>query len=226
MDKDFWRARWAEGRTGWHAGSPNHLLVKHFGRLGCVAGDPVLVPLCGKSHDLDWLASEPRCQPIGVEWAVQAVKEYFSDAPVKVSRESFGAAIELWSACGVDILCADWFSVRSEDLRAVTHGQEIRAWWDRASLIALPPESRQDYVARLAAFVPSGARGLLLSLEYPHGEKQGPPFSVGKEEVAKLFSSNFSIEEIACEDALERDERRRAEGMSRLDERLYLLQRR
>lgn len=226
MEKDFWRARWAEGRTGWHAGSPNRFLVEHFARLGCAPGDPVLVPLCGRSLDLSWLADQAGCRPLGVEWAEQAVADYFLETSGAVERKPVSDEVELWQSPGVSILRADWFAVSLQQMTAATGGAEIRAWWDRASLIALPPDLREPYVAHLAWLLPSGARGLLLSLEYPSGEKQGPPFSVEPEEVRRLFEAEFLVEELACEDSLARDLRRQAQGMTRLDERLYLLQRR
>ena len=50
IDVDFWIARWAEGRIGFHEGRPNTFLTHHVARLG--SHRRVLVPLCGKSEDL------------------------------------------------------------------------------------------------------------------------------------------------------------------------------
>jgi thiopurine S-methyltransferase len=226
MEQDFWTERWAEGQTGWHAGSPNRFLVEYFDRLHCATGDSVLVPLCGKSLDLGWLAAEASCRPVGVEWAEQAVAEYFADASEAVVCKPLSSEVEQWQSQGVALLRADWFAVQREHLSAATGMTETRAWWDRASLIALPPDLRVAYVAHLASLLPQGARGLLLSLEYPPEEKQGPPFSVDPDEVRRLFEADFSIEELVCEDSLARDPLRLAQGMTRLDERLYLLQKR
>ena len=59
--------------------------------------------------------------------------------------------------------------------------------YDRAAFIALPPAMRQRYVLQLKALF-SSATLLLISLEYPEGEKQGPPFAVFPDEIAALFS--------------------------------------
>lgn len=69
---------------------------------------------------------------------------------------------------------------------------EIEAFYDRASLIALPKPTRQRYAFHLAQLVPPGARGLLVSLTRGD-EKAGPPYSVSNNEVEQLFSPNFRL---------------------------------
>ena len=71
-----WLKRWREGRTGFHEGRPNDLLVHHAARLaGCRR---VLVPLCGKSEDLAFLAARGH-DVVGVELAEQAVQAFFAE---------------------------------------------------------------------------------------------------------------------------------------------------
>lgn len=224
MEQRFWTDRWAEGQTGWHASRPNPFLVKHLPRLGCASGEPILVPLCGKTLDLSWLEQHAGLRPIGVEWAEHAVEEFFREHELAPTRSRLAEGVEHWEAAGIEILCADWFQITSDLLNEVAGGP-VRAWWDRASLIALPPELRERYARHLAKLLPSGARGLLLSLEYPPEEKQGPPFSVDPPEVRRLFAGDFVLEELEWEDALPRDPRRQAQGMTRLHERLYRLER-
>ena len=57
MDADFWQQRWREGRTGFHQDRPTPLLAQYWDAIGVAAGARVLVPLCGKSLDLAWLAA-------------------------------------------------------------------------------------------------------------------------------------------------------------------------
>lgn len=230
MDYEFWKKRWAEGQTGWHAKHPNEFLVAQLGQLGCQPGDPVLVPLSGKTLDLDWLENQAGLRPVGVEWSEQAVVETFEHLGVRPKRTRLSAAVELWQAGGTAVFCADWFAIEASHLVAAAASTgalaPIRAWWDRASLIALPIELRRAYAEHLAALLPAGARGLLLSLEYPSGELAGPPFSVDPAEVRHLFEAAFEIQELASKDALVNDPRRQAQGVTRLDERLYGLMRR
>jgi thiopurine S-methyltransferase len=60
--------------------------------------------------------------------------------------------------------------------------------WDRAALVALPPEMRQAYVPVLRSLAHPGARVLQNAFTYDPGQYQGPPFSVSGSEVATLYS--------------------------------------
>ena len=50
--------------------------------------------------------------------------------------------------------------------------------YDRASLIALPPEMRERYARHLAGILPPATQILLITLDYPQPEMPGPPFAV------------------------------------------------
>ena len=58
--------------------------------------------------------------------------------------------------------------------------------YDRAALIALPPEMRSRYVAHLRSLVRPGGRVLLVTLDFDAAG--GPPFSVTEEEVRTLYA--------------------------------------
>ncbi len=64
----------------------------------------------------------------------------------------------------------------------------IDALYDRAALVALPPELRPRYVAHLRGLVAPGTPGLLVTLEYPQEVMDGPPFAVLADEVARLYA--------------------------------------
>jgi hypothetical protein len=55
MEPGFWRARWSEGRIGFHEGTSNAHLRKNVDVLA--GARRVLVPLCGKAEDLAVLAA-------------------------------------------------------------------------------------------------------------------------------------------------------------------------
>ena len=99
----------------------------------------------------------------------------------------------------------------------------IDAVYDRASLIALPPEMRAAYVKRLTALLAAGTPTLLLSLDYPQQEMSGPPFSVAREEIEKLYGAHYEIEPVHSTDCLAREPKFRDRGLSRLDEQVYVL---
>lgn len=227
MEQDFWTERWAEGQTGWHAAQPNPFLLGHLDQLACQPDDAVLVPLSGKSLDLAWLSREAGLRAVGVEWAEKAVAETFVEAGLQPERRLLAEGVELWWAAGVAVLCADWFAVTRPHLDAACEAagaaRALQAWWDRAALIALPPEVRPHYVEHLFGLLPPSARGLLLTVEYPDGQLQGPPFSVESTEVHRHFDSACEVREAALEDALANSPKRQAQGVTRFDERLYVL---
>jgi len=57
METEFWLDKWDAPKRGWSQQKVNSRLVKHWPSLGFEAGDPVLVPLCGDSVDIDWLVA-------------------------------------------------------------------------------------------------------------------------------------------------------------------------
>ena len=97
--------------------------------------------------------------------------------------------------------------------------------FDRAALIALPPDMRVRYARDVYSKLPPGCRGFLITLEYPQAEREGPPFSVPEEEVRALYARDWDIE------LLERrpippDHPGFVAGVSKLDTAAYALQRR
>ena len=53
----FWHTRWAN-QIGFHLDEINPYLMRHLSRLRLQAGERILVPLCGKTLDLAWLAAQ------------------------------------------------------------------------------------------------------------------------------------------------------------------------
>ncbi|MDP6963217.1 MAG: thiopurine S-methyltransferase, partial [Planctomycetota bacterium] len=66
MNTKYWKQRWADGRTGWHRDDVNPHLIEYWSRLGVASSSKVLVPLCGQSLDLHWLADQGH-EVVGVE---------------------------------------------------------------------------------------------------------------------------------------------------------------
>ena len=106
----------------------------------------------------------------------------------------------------------------------MTHIPHIDAVYDRASLIAMPADMRPAYADRLTSLIPAGTRSLLVTLDYPQEEMDGPPFSVTPDEVRQLFSSRYSIEPLHSEDCLVNEPHFKDKGLTRLDEHVFMLQ--
>jgi len=167
-----WLSRWQEGRTGWHEVDGNAALREFWPSLQ--SGARVLVPLCGKSADLLWLAQEGLAVT-GVELSEIAVRAFFEEAGLEFEARPVDGLI--WYRCRephISLVCGDFFQFRDEPFDAL---------YDRASLIALPPETRPAYVRHMKSLLKADARQVLLTLEYDQSQVAGPPFSVLPDEV-------------------------------------------
>ena len=98
------------------------------------------------------------------------------------------------------------------------------AAFDRAALVALEPRDRKRYIEKLASLLRPGAKALLVTMEHDVGS--GPPFSVPRDEVERLLSGAFDIEELAHEDALSTSPGLAQKGATRVVERAFALTRR
>jgi thiopurine S-methyltransferase len=62
-------------------------------------------------------------------------------------------------------------------------------------------------------------------MEYPQSQMTGPPFSLGADEIEKLFGRDHAIQELARQDILAGEPRLRARGLKELHEVCYRLTR-
>ncbi len=217
MEPEFWHERWRKGEIGFHQEAPHPALAKHWPSLGAPQGGRVLVPLCGKSHDMHWLARSGH-SVVGVELSPLAVDAFFSEAGLAPTRRA-EAAHEVVTHAPYDLWCGDIFSLRPAQL------PDIAAVYDRASLIALPPAMRSHYAGWLAAAIAPGTPVLLITFAYDQSEMNGPPFSVTDAEVHALFSADFDIDRQAANDVWASEPGLRKRGLTGLTESVYTLRR-
>ena len=217
MDPQFWHDRWQRGDIGFHQTRVNADLDSHWASLECPPGSQVFVPLCGKSGDMRWLRKIGH-RVLGVELVESAVADFFREQELEPLRRSAGR-LECWQAGGYELYVGDLFDLEPATLADV-HGV-----YDRASLVALPPPMRIRYARHLAAILPAGCRVLLLLMDYPPGEKTGPPFAVTEPEVHALFAAEFSVTLLGTRDVLGGQPQLRERGLSRLHEQAFLLAR-
>lgn len=160
------------------------MLRQWISKLNLPAGSRVLVPLCGKTPDLAWLASNG-FEVVGIELSDVAAEDFFAERSVVPTVSALQGATS-YSADGVTIVVGDFFAVGSELVGPVD------AVYDRAALVALPRDMRTSYAAHLVA-VTDGAPQLLVTFEYEQDQLAGPPFSVDGDEVARLYALTFSL---------------------------------
>ncbi len=221
MESDFWHTRWQENRIGFHQSKYNSRLVSLWPTLPLAAGAEVLVPLCGKSLDMLWLHQQG-FKVLGVELSEIAAKAFFDENDLPYQAAMSGN-LQLFTgrgaAAGIRIVAGDMFAM------SAAHTTDVAAVYDRASLVAMPPSMRQDYVKQLAALTPAGAEGILISMNYDPSKMQGPPFSVPDEEVRQLFDPYFTIAEISHSLGPERLGNLKDRGLDTMEERVYQMTR-
>jgi thiopurine S-methyltransferase len=111
----------------------------------------------------------------------------------------------------------DFFDLCREDL------SNVNSVYDRASMVALPPEMRERYTQHLVNILKPGTQILLITFDYPQAEMKGPPFSVSVKDVEALYSSYAEIRMLAQEDVLAQNPRFQQRGVSRMEEHVFLL---
>ena len=214
MEHDFWHERWRNDAIAFHKTDVNHYLEKYVDRLGLAEGDEVLVPLCGKSVDMRWLAGRGY-RVVGVELSDIAVRDFFAEQGIAATTHRDGD-FEVTQGAGIRLLRGDFFDL------ATAHTSQIAAVYDRAALIALPAGMRKRYAEHLLAVVRE-APILLLTLQYPPGDIEGPPFSVDEAEVRALFSGDRRVEHLESLDRLAEERALAERGATRLEEHAFLI---
>ncbi len=215
MEKEFWLERWQKAETGFHQGEINPYLQRHWRDLKLAPGSVVFVPLCGKSQDMMWLRQQGHAV-LGVELSPIAVKDFFRENGMQ-PRELNSGKFDCMEANGIRLLCGDFFDLSRREL------SNISAVFDRASMVALPPAMRERYVQHLVSVLPTGTKILLITFDYPQHEMSGPPFAVTPSEVAALYRNYADVRLLAQNDVLDKNQRFKQRGMTRLVESVFLL---
>ena len=197
MDSKFWQQRWQDGRIGFHKSNVNPQLTEYFSELAVPISGQVLVPLCGKSVDMVWLANEGY-DVVGVELVETAVQAFFVEQKVIPTITEFKSATDnailkryqgQLAGQTITLWAADIFAISAIDIG------EINAVYDRAALIALPATMRTDYsaqIVKLSNHVPQ----LLITLNYDQSKKDGPPFSISQQQLQQYYDTDYKIIEL------------------------------
>lgn len=217
MQPDFWHNRWANQLIGFHQQQVNPYLQQYWPVLGLAPDARVLVPLCGKSLDMAWLAAQGH-GVLGVELSERAVSDFFTEHGLEPQVSQQGE-FRVYRSEGIELWCGDFFALTPADAAGCT------GLYDRAAIIALPAPMRERYVAHLQALLPSPCQGLLITLEYDQAVTEGPPFAVLDDEVQRLLGVHWQVSSLAVDDVLGQSPRFLRAGAERLLERAYRLQR-
>ena len=184
-----WLDRWKKGTTGWHRSDINPQLLENINQLAKTRPQKIFVPLCGASLDMKYLIDQG-FHVVGVELSSIAIDRFFNENKIehKVSKvEDF----VLYQGKNIEIYCGDFFRLKKNYL------YDVSCIYDRAALIALNPDLQKKYVRHLKDILPNSSKILLLTMFYPQNEMEGPPFSVGDDNVEDLFSGSKEIKKIS-----------------------------
>lgn len=176
----------------------------------------VFVPLCGKSVDLAYLSSHPKVSHVvGIDIVRTAAEEFAAEHPELLLEEekvesnddcannvegnvvekecSSQSTISKFNGTSLTFLIGDLFAVPTED--------RFDSIYDRASMIAIHPSLREDYVTLMGKLLQPGGSILLVSLDRretttDEAKKDGPPFSINEHEIRQLYESMSWVESV------------------------------
>jgi thiopurine S-methyltransferase len=215
MELADWGDRWRDGRIAFHQSHVTDLLAEYAEQVwGAGSVGRVLVPLCGKSLDMVFLADRADAV-VGVEYAEQAVKDFFAEQGLAPTTGT-GPPVR-YSADNYTLFVSDFFAVTNEQLGVVD------AVFDRAALVALDADTRAKYANHIQSLVSTGAKTILITFDYDQTQMHGPPFAVSSDEVERLFRGGFAVELLETRDVLEPVFRER--GLNAMTESAFALTR-
>lgn len=210
MDTVFWHEKWQTGQIGFHADVTHPLLARYWVSITGGRGCQVLVPLCGKSLDMLFLARQG-CRVTGIELSPIAIRQFLAENDLHADKSESGG-MPIYSVPGIRLIEGDFFELTQPTLGLVD------VVYDRAALIAMPPALQQRYARQLLALTPAVAPILLITLDYDPTAMSGPPFATPADQVKRLFGARYHIELLESVDALADNPALRSRGLSALTE--------
>ena len=213
MESSFWHKCWERNTLSFHQSDVHPLLTQYLPKLVFPSDTHVFVPLCGKTLDMVYLAQF--MQVSGNEISAIACKDFFIDNDIRYKRQTLGD-FEHFSCQQLSLWQGDFFKLSADIIG------NVDLIYDRAALIALPPKMQQSYANQLKHFFSAHTRLLLVTVEFPEQQLAGPPFSVNKFEVERLFSG-FTVECIATNELKDKYFAQRKLKVDSLHEKLYII---
>ena len=103
--------------------------------------------------------------------------------------------MDVWSGDSIKLIRGDYFAF--DETKA---GRRFDAVFDRASLVAIEPSKRDEYVDIMGELVQPGGKILLVTIEKRAGDDEacqaGPPYSISETDVRKLYEGQDWVESV------------------------------
>lgn len=214
MDSSFWIENWRTGKIGFHQGTVNAALEKHWRPMP--DGTSVLVPLCGKSLDMLWLEKQG-LQVTGIELAEQAILDFCHENALAFSvnhRDTY-TSYRLHNK-NIRLIAGDFFAFADQYT-----DEPFDSLYDRAALVALPIELRKPYVTACQSLLSEPVAGMVITLEYEQELMNGPPYSVSADEAQRLWKGALNC--VAERDILDELGKAKAAGVPGVQEITWVL---
>ncbi len=157
-----WEARYQSGETGWDRGASSPALSAWLTSDGMKAGSRILVPGCGRGHEVVHL-TELGFDVTGIDIAPSAVTHLLQ----QIKDKGLHAAV----------LQADLFQFQPD--------QPFDAVYEQTCLCAIQPEQRKTYERLLHSWIKPD--GTLFALFMQTGAEGGPPFHCDLLAMRQLF---------------------------------------
>ena len=197
--KETWEQDWKTDKPSFHADEVNAMLIKHLGDLTVGRSEVrVLVPLCGKSLDMVWLADQGH-SVFGVELIRKGIEDFFHGNKLIYTEESVTLSAEkqgtVFKATGKNITL---FECSIFDFSFDVSGGQFDCIWDRGSMTAISMMKKgrlQQYTdTMLSCLKPDGR--YLLEFFAPDSSREVPPSQfrfISEDTLIDLFSERCSI---------------------------------
>ena len=196
-----WARRWRN--PAWHLAEPHGALKRYITRFTPPSPSKpsprVLVPLCGATNDLIFLANNG-FTAVGIEYVDDAIHRFYEQNAAATRRAHTTQVAPEITRYSADALPIHIFraDIYDSELTADVIGGHCDHIWDRAALVAVNKADRSKYYRKLFSLIslapPSAAATATTSTTllqnvfvYPQRLMHGPPFSVGDDELTNIL---------------------------------------
>ncbi|XP_062507043.1 probable thiopurine S-methyltransferase isoform X2 [Corticium candelabrum] len=195
MQAEDWERRWELGQDkSWQMPVVHPLLQKHIKELTQGHNNRrILVPLCGRSLDVNWLV-ECGHRVVGVELVEDGVLQLFGqhrwEYEVEEVRGLQGGKRYRRPDGKVEVWNTSFFNL-TKDMIGVFDGI-----WDRGALAASNPKDREKYFRVILNLLDDAGSYMLDSFGYTSEKFHGPPFVFSTEDIEKTLGATFTYKKL------------------------------
>ena len=153
---------------------------------------------------------------IGIDLSVTALHDFCKQQSIDAVCERDGE-LTVFRAPGWTLYAGDFFKLKSAQIGRVSRV------YDRAALIALPPDMRKSYASHLQEILPGGSEIFAITIAYDQEMMKGPPFSVSDNEVLGHYVDAYDVQTLESASGPDQVGNLGARGLETLTETCFLL---